>query len=74
LLLLRPDGQRFLSPVQIARRLQQSEFQLSLEINRADQESRRAEQESQRAEQERQRADRMAERLRALGIDPDGDL
>jgi Uma2 family endonuclease len=88
LLLLRPDGQRFLSPVQLARRLQQSEFQLSLEIHRADQESRRAdqesrraeqesqraEQESQRAEQERQRADRMAERLRALGIDPDGEI
>ena len=31
----------------------------------------RAEQEKQRAEQEKQRAEKMAERLRALGIDPD---
>ncbi|MEB3274317.1 MAG: Uma2 family endonuclease [Prochlorothrix sp.] len=31
----------------------------------------RAEQEKQRAEQEKQRADRLAEKLRALGIDPD---
>ncbi|WP_414526892.1 Uma2 family endonuclease [Nodularia chucula] len=30
-----------------------------------------AEQERQRAEQERQRAERLAERLRALGVDPD---
>ncbi len=38
---------------------------------RAEQERQRAEQERQRAEQERQRADRLAERLRALGIDPE---
>ncbi len=31
----------------------------------------RAEQEKQRAEQEKQRAEKMAERLRALGVDPD---
>lgn len=35
-------------------------------------ERRRAEQEKQRAEQEKQRADRLAERLRALGVDPEG--
>jgi Uma2 family endonuclease len=33
--------------------------------------SEQAEQESQRAEQEKQRADRLAERLRALGVEPD---
>lgn len=33
----------------------------------------RAEAERQRAEAERQRADRLAERLRALGLDPDAD-
>jgi ribosomal protein L9 len=38
---------------------------------RAEQEKQRAEQEKQRAEQEKQRADRLAERLRALGINPD---
>jgi DNA-binding ferritin-like protein len=31
-------------------------------------------QEQQRAEQERKRADRLAERLRALGIDPDDEF
>jgi hypothetical protein len=34
-------------------------------------ETERAEQERRRAEQERQRADTLAEKLRALGIDPD---
>jgi len=41
------------------------------EQQRADQEQQRAEQERKRAEQERERAERMAQRLRALGIDPD---
>lgn len=48
--LSRPDGQHFLSSVQLAQRLQQSEIELSLERNRSN---------------------RLAERLRALGIDPD---
>ncbi len=39
----------------------------------AEQERQRAEQERQRAEQERQRAERLAERLRALGVNPDDD-
>ncbi|MBW4643962.1 MAG: Uma2 family endonuclease [Goleter apudmare HA4340-LM2] len=38
---------------------------------RAEQADERAEQERQRAEQERQRAQLLAERLRAMGIDPD---
>lgn len=38
---------------------------------RAEIEYQRAETERQRAEAERQRADRLAERLRALGVDPD---
>lgn len=37
----------------------------------ANQESLRAEQEKQRAEQEKLRADSLAEKLRALGLDPD---
>jgi Uma2 family endonuclease len=50
------------------------------EHQRAEQEHQRAEQERQRAEQERQRAERaeqkaarLAERLLAMGIDPDAD-
>ena len=38
---------------------------------RADQEQARADQERSRADQERSRADRLAERLRALGFDPE---
>mgnify|MGYP002784184760 CR=1 FL=1 len=41
------------------------------EWQRAEQERQRAEQERQRAEQERQRADLLAEKLSALGLDPD---
>ena len=38
---------------------------------RADQQQQRADQEQQRAEQERQRAEHLAEKLRALGVDPE---
>jgi hypothetical protein len=41
------------------------------ESRRAEEESRRAEEESRRAEEESRRADALAERLRALGVDPD---
>jgi Uma2 family endonuclease len=54
------------------------EERAQLERQRAEQERQRAEQERQRAEQEHQRAEqaeqkaaRLAERLRAMGIDPD---
>ena len=42
-----------------------------MERQRADAEQQRAETERQRAETERQRAERLAERLRAMGVDPD---
>jgi len=44
-----------------------------LEQQRAEQERQRAEQERQRAEQAEQKAAKLAERLRAMGIDPDAD-
>ena len=53
----RPNGEVFVSYVEIARRLEQAK--------------QRVEQAEQRAEHERQRADRLAERLRAAGIDPE---
>ncbi|MFN5980924.1 MAG: hypothetical protein ACK45W_16770, partial [Pseudanabaena sp.] len=85
LVLSRPDGQRFLSSIELDHRLQQSKIQVwqeqqraeqerkraEIQRQRAEQESQRAEQESQRAEQESQRANRLAARLRELGIDPD---
>ena len=43
------------------------------ERQRADQEQQRAEQEQQRAEQAEQKAARLAERLRAIGIDPEAE-
>ncbi len=52
-----PDGQPFLTSVELAQY--------------ARQEHDRAEYEYERAEQERQRAERLAKRLRELGIDPD---
>lgn len=42
-----------------------------IERRQAEAERQRAETERQRAEAERQRAERLAERLRALGINPD---
>ncbi|MBE9010791.1 Uma2 family endonuclease [Pseudanabaenaceae cyanobacterium LEGE 13415] len=57
LTIYRPDGERFLSPIELSQR--------------AEQERLRAEQERLRAEQERLRADRLAEYLRSMGIDPD---
>ncbi len=57
LVLFRPDGEKFLSSVDLYKHLQQSKIQVWKE--------------HQRAEQESQRANRLAERLRALGIDPD---
>lgn len=57
LVIHRPDGQRFLTFLEIG--------------ELARQEKRRAEQEKKRAEQERKRADRLAAKLRELGVDPD---
>lgn len=53
----RPDGQQFTTYVEMAQR--------------AEQERLRAEQAQRMLEQERQRSERLAERLRAVGIDPD---
>lgn len=66
LVLSRPDGQIFLSSIDLDDQLQRSKIQVW-------QEQQRVMQERQRADQERQRADRLAERLRALGIDPDDE-
>lgn len=52
-----PDGQRFLTSIEMQQRLVQAEQLLA--------------QERQRAEVERQRADKMSEYLRSRGIDPD---
>ncbi|BAU44477.1 hypothetical protein O77CONTIG1_04318 [Leptolyngbya sp. O-77] len=62
--IFRPDGQPFLTFVELETlRLQAQQ--------RAEQAEQRAEQAQQRAEQAERRAERLAERLRALGIDPE---
>jgi hypothetical protein len=53
------------------KRTEQAERQAAREQVRAEQAERQAEQERVRAEQERVRAERLANRLRALGLDPD---
>ncbi|AUB80646.1 Uma2 family endonuclease [Candidatus Thiodictyon syntrophicum] len=73
-----PAGQPFLSSVELARRAaseaaraEQADARAEQADARAEQADARAEQADARAEQERQRAERLAERLRALGLDPD---
>ncbi len=51
-------------------RAEQERERAEQERERAEQEHERAEQERERAEQERERADRLAQRLRALGLEP----
>jgi len=66
-----PSGRPFLSPVELAQHARKTEELARQAEARADRANELAAQASQRAEQERQRAERLAERLRALGIDPD---
>lgn len=77
--LTRPDGVPFATYSEISQKLEialqeveQERQRAEQERQRAEQERQRAEQEQQRAEQERQRAERLAERLKAMGIDPEG--
>ncbi len=69
--IFRPDGRRFLTPLELEQHACQAEQQAERERERAERESQRAERERERAERERERAERLAAQLRALGIDPD---
>jgi len=57
--------------MQINAELEAQRQKAEQEKQRAEEEKQRAEQERQRAEQEKHRAEKLAERLRALGINPD---
>jgi protein required for attachment to host cells len=59
--LYRPDGEKFLTTVEL-------ESQMRQEKQRADKEKKRADKEKKRADKEKKRADRLAERLQALGL------
>jgi Uma2 family endonuclease len=67
----RPDGDRFLSYVEIAQSREQERIRAEQERLRAEQAENLLDQERQRAEQAEQRAAQLADRLRAAGIDPD---
>ena len=67
MVIYRPDGERFLTPVELRQ-------ELELERQRAEVERQRAEIERQQAAIERQRAEKLAEYLRSQGIDPDNLL
>jgi Uma2 family endonuclease len=83
----RPDGRRFLTPVELEERAEQAEERVEQERQRAEQAEERVEQERQRAEQaeerveqERQRAEQaearmqqLEARLRELDIEPPTD-
>jgi Uma2 family endonuclease len=71
LLLYYPNGQPFLTSVELARRAEEAATRAEQESMRAEQAAMRAEQEAMRADAEHTRAERLAERLRALGVDPE---
>jgi Uma2 family endonuclease len=71
LVIYRPDGQRFLSSVELAQRAELAEQQAETERQRAEAERLQAEVERQRAELAEQQAERLAAYLRAQGLDPD---
>ncbi|OZH55573.1 hypothetical protein AFK68_03725 [Hydrocoleum sp. CS-953] len=67
----RPDGNKFLTPVELYR-LREQEKQRAEQIQQQlDQEKQRAEQIQQQLDEEKQRADRLVEMLRQKGINPD---
>jgi Uma2 family endonuclease len=66
----RPDGERFKSYAEIAQQLTEFQQQLDQTTQQLDQTTQQLDQTTQQLEQERQRSQALAERLRAMGIDP----
>jgi Uma2 family endonuclease len=71
LALYRPDGQKFLSSIELDRRLREERLRAEQQRLQAEQQRLRAEQAEAALEQERLKAERLAEYLRNRGIDPD---
>jgi hypothetical protein len=71
LVVVRPDGARFVGYEELVAALEQERLLREQEQQRAEQERLLREQEQQRAEQERQRAERLAQKLRELGVEPE---
>jgi Uma2 family endonuclease len=75
---LRPDGTKFLTYVELdqqfktaGHRAEAEAQRAEAEAQRANEEARRANEEARRAESAEERAARLAEKLRELGLDPD---
>jgi len=71
LVVVRPDGERFVGYEELAAALEEAQARAAQERARAEQERQRAEQERLLREQEQQRAERLAQRLRELGVEPE---
>ena len=69
--IFRPDGERFLSYVEISQKAEEERQKAENERRKAENERQRAENQRQRAEQAEAKADRLAEKLRELGVDPE---
>lgn len=67
----RPDGQPFLTYLELAQQIEQAQVELAQERQRAEQERQRAEQEHQRAEQAQNQLEALRTLLQAKGINPD---
>jgi len=73
LTIYRPDGERFLTPTELAKKAEIEQQRAETERQRAETERQRAETERQRAETAEQRIRELEARLRDLGQNLDGD-
>ena len=71
LVVVRPDGGRFVGYEELAAALEQAQARAEQERLLREQEHQRAEQERLLREQEQQRAERLAQKLRELGVEPE---
>lgn len=71
LTIYRPDGERFLTTIEMATERATARAEAEAERQRAALERQRADSEQERADSERERAERLAAQLRALGIEPE---
>jgi Uma2 family endonuclease len=71
LVIYRPDGQRFLTFVELAVQREEAEQQAKQSRKQAEQARRKAQRAERQAEEARQRVERLEAKLRELGIDPE---
>ena len=67
----RPDGQKFLSYVELSRQQELAQQQMESAQRQMELTQQQMEQERQEKELAQQKADRLSEKLREMGINPD---